>query len=230
MSEEACFRHELKYQIGYPQYLELRSRLKAVMRTDSHTGPDGRYLIRSIYFDNYQDKALREKLDGISIREKFRIRYYNDDLSYITLEKKVKDGNICQKLHARVTKSECRRLLAGDLSFMREHPAVLVRELYIKMRSQMLRPRVLVSYIREPYIYEAGNVRVTFDSQIRTTLYHQTFLEETVTDISAMEQPQNRVLEVKFDAFLPEVIADILQETAVRQQAFSKYAACRRFG
>ena len=87
-----CFRHELKYLIGYPQYLELKSRLQAVMEPDGHAGEDGRYLIRSIYFDNYQDKALREKLDGISIREKFRIRYYNDDLSYITLEKKVKDN------------------------------------------------------------------------------------------------------------------------------------------
>lgn len=227
---EGGFRHELKYEIGDLQYRTLRSRVRAVMRADPHAGAEGTYRIRSVYFDNYNDRALREKRDGIPLREKFRLRYYNDDFSFITLEKKVKDGNICQKLHARVTKSECRRLLAGDLSFMREHPAVLVRELYIKMRSQMLRPRVLVSYIREPYIYEAGNVRVTFDSQIRTTLYHQTFLEETVTDISAMEQPQNRVLEVKFDAFLPEVIADILQETAVRQQAFSKYAACRRFG
>lgn len=83
MGETVCFRHELKYQIGYLQYLELRSRLTAVMKTDSHAGGDGRYLIRSIYFDNYQDKALREKIDGVSRREKFRIRYYNDDFSYI---------------------------------------------------------------------------------------------------------------------------------------------------
>lgn len=183
MSEEACFRHELKYQIGYPQYLELRNRLKAVMRTDSHTGPDGRYLIRSIYFDNYQDKALQEKINGVSRREKFRIRYYNDDFSYIALEKKVKDNSLCKKFDARVTEEECRRLLAGELSWMPKHPSGLVQELYGKMRSQMLRPRVLVSYIREPYIWKAGNVRVTFDSHIRTTLHHRKFLEEKISDI-----------------------------------------------
>lgn len=83
--ERVCFRHELKYRIGYPQYLELRRRLRTVMSADSHTGDDGRYLIRSIYFDNYRDKALREKIDGVSRREKFRIRYYNDDISYMTL-------------------------------------------------------------------------------------------------------------------------------------------------
>lgn len=230
MSEEACFRHELKYQIGYPQYLELRSRLKAVMRTDSHTGPDGRYLIRSIYFDNYQDKALQEKINGVSRREKFRIRYYNDDFSYIALEKKVKDNSLCKKFDARVTEEECRRLLTGELSWMPKHPSGLVQELYGKMRSQMLRPRVLVSYIREPYIWKAGNVRVTFDSHIRTTLYHRKFLEEKISDIGVLDELGDMILEVKFDAFLPEVIRSIIQTNTVRQQAFSKYQACRRFG
>lgn len=230
MEQKQCFRHELKYGIGYPQYLELRSRLQAVMKADSHVGTDGRYLIRSIYFDNYADKALREKRDGVSTREKFRIRYYNDDFSFVTLEKKVKNNNLCMKTDAEITEEECRRLLEGDLNWMRGHPASLVRELYAKMRYQILRPRVLVSYIREPYIYAAGNVRVTFDSDIRTTLYHGTFLEKKVADIGTAEHPRDMVLEVKYDAFLPEVIRSIIQTDTLRQQAFSKYEACRRFG
>ena len=79
MNQTEKFRHELKYRIGCAQYIELRNRLRTVMRSDVHTDVDGRYLIRSIYFDNYMDKALREKIDGVSRREKFRIRYYNDD-------------------------------------------------------------------------------------------------------------------------------------------------------
>lgn len=176
------FRHELKYEIGYSQYLELRSRIRAVMRPDPHVGEKGTYQIRSIYLDNYGDRALREKRDGVARREKFRIRYYDDDLSFITLEKKVKNNSLCQKTDAPITQQECRQLLAGDLLWMRTHPAALVRELYAKMRYQLLRPRVLVSYVREPYIYGPGNVRITFDSDIRTTLYHQTFLEEAVDD------------------------------------------------
>nr|WP_300676121.1 polyphosphate polymerase domain-containing protein [uncultured Acetatifactor sp.] len=230
MEQKGRFRHELKYSIGYPQYLELRSRVRAVMKTDPHTGEDGRYLIRSIYFDNFADKALREKVDGASKREKFRIRYYNDDFSFITLEKKIKDNALCMKCDARITEEECRMLLAGDLDWMRGHASPLVQELYSKMRYQLLRPRVLVSYVREPYIYAPGNVRVTFDSSIRTSLYHRTFLEEQVADVSATDYPQDMILEVKFDAFLPGIIEDIIQIGAVRQQAFSKYAACRRFG
>ena len=228
--ERVCFRHELKYRIGYPQYLELRRRLRTVMSADSHTGDDGRYLIRSIYFDNYRDKALREKIDGVSRREKFRIRYYNDDISYMTLEKKVKDNSLCRKYDADITLEECRRILEGDLEWMRAYPSSLVKELYGKMRFQMLRPRVVVSYIREPYIYRAGNVRVTFDSHIRTTLYHRSFLEERTADIGVLDQPGDMILEVKFDAFLPEVIRCMIQTGGARQQAFSKYQACRRFG
>lgn len=230
MEQRECFRHELKYGIGYPQYLELRSRLRPVMQTDPHGGADGRYLIRSIYFDNFTDKALREKRDGISCREKFRIRYYDDDFSYISLEKKVKDSYLCRKYHAEITEQECRQLLASRTNWMRGHPAPLVRELYAKMRYQVLRPKVLVSYVREAYLYAAGNVRITFDSRIRTSLYHQEFLERQVADINASEQPRDMILEIKYDAFLPEVIRSLIQTGAVRQQAFSKYEACRRFG
>lgn len=225
-----CFRHELKYMIGYPQYLELTSRLKPVMQKDDHTGTDGRYLIRSIYFDNYWDKALREKTDGVSKREKFRIRYYNDDFSYITLEKKIKHNSLCMKLDAEITEQECRLLLDGNLNWMRGHPSPLVQELYAKMHYELLRPKVLVSYVREPYIYRAGNVRVTFDSHIRTSLYHTTFLEDRTRDINALDHAKDMILEVKYDRFLPEIIHNIIQTKTTRQQAFSKYQACRRYG
>lgn len=230
MEEKERFRHELKYGIGYSQYLELQSRLRAVMQTDPHAGTDGKYLIRSIYLDNITDKALREKMDGVSRREKFRIRYYNDDLSFITLEKKVKENTLCVKYDAEITQDECRKLLSGNWNWMRGHPSSLVQELYAKMHYQLLRPRVLVSYVREPYIYAPGNVRITFDSRIRTTMYHNRFLEERIADVSASDCPQDMILEIKYDAFLPGIIGDIIQTGAVRQQAFSKYAACRRYG
>lgn len=230
MKSKEGFRHELKYYISYAQYIELRNRLRTVMQSDLHTGADGRYLIRSIYFDNYMDKALREKVQGIPVREKFRIRYYNDDLSYLILEKKIKDNTLCRKVDAQITEEECRKLLSGELSWMRDYSAPLVLELYTKMRSQLLRPRVLVSYVREPYVYRTGNVRITFDSDIRTTLYHKDFLEERVIDISTAEGPQDRILEIKYDAFLPEIIRRLIQTNTLRQTAFSKYEACRCFG
>ena len=230
MEEHKPYRHELKYSISYPDYLTIRGRIKNLMRPDPHAGPDGKYRIRSIYFDNIDDKALREKVYGVSKREKFRIRYYNDDFSFITLEKKMKIGCLCLKYDATITEEECRKILAGDTQFMIEHQSELVRELYAKMKYQRLKPRVLVSYVREPYIYAPGNVRITFDSQIRTSLYSQNFLTGDVNDISATDTPEDMLLEVKYDAFLPGVIQDMIQIKDVRQEAFSKYGACRRYG
>lgn len=230
MGTEKHYRHELKYSIPFSEYMAMRCRLRSLMTADPHTGPDGMYRIRSVYFDNSDDKALREKTDGIQNREKFRIRYYNDDFSFITLEKKMKINNLCLKYDARITEEECRNILNGDLGFMKMHPQELVRELYAKMKYQRLRPRVLVSYLREPYIFKPGNVRVTFDSDIRTTLYNGEFLAEKVTDISATDTPTDMILEVKYDAFLPQIIQDLIQVKNIRQQAFSKYGACRRYG
>ena len=254
MTQDRQYRHELKYKISYPDYLAMRSRLRPVMKADPHAAAGGRYLVRSVYFDNLNDKALREKIDGVAKREKFRIRYYNDDLSYIVLEKKMKIGSLCLKCSAPITEEECRKILSGgrssvtdggrsstidggrgsmrngDLSFMKEHQQELVRELYAKMTYQLLRPRVLVSYTREPFIYPAGNVRVTFDSDIRTSLFHQEFLTKEAACISATDEPQDVYLEVKFDAFLPEVVQDLIRVKGIRQHAFSKYSASRRFG
>ena len=230
MTEENHFRHELKYAIPYSEYPALRSRLRAVMTPDPHVSADGTYRIRSIYFDNSDDKALKEKVDGIQKREKFRIRYYNDDFSFITLEKKMKIDDLCLKCDTRISEEECRRILNGDTGFLKDHPGELCRELYAKMIYQRLRPRVLVSYLREPYIYRAGNVRVTLDSQIRTSLFSQRFLTENVSDICATDTPRDMLLEVKYDAFIPEIVQDMIRIPMLRQQAFSKYGACRRYG
>ena len=230
MEQEKHYRHELKYAIAYPDYVAMRTRLRQIMRSDPHASADGTYRIRSVYFDNSDDKALREKIDGVAKREKFRIRWYNDDLSFITLEKKVKINSLCQKFDAEITEDEFRRILGGDTDFMKEHQSDLVKELYAKMKYQQLRPRVLVSYTREPYIYKAGHVRVTFDSHIRTSLFSRDFLTKGIPDISATDTPGDMLVEVKYDAFLPEVIQDIIQTPGIRLQAFSKYGACRRFG
>ena len=230
MEQKGHYRHELKYNISYWQYLQIRSMLRQVMQMDPHTGKDGTYRIRSIYFDNLQDKALREKVDGVAKREKFRIRYYNDHFEQITLEKKIKDNNLCMKVSCPLEETQCRRLLLGDMEWMRQHPDSLVQELYGKMKYQQLKPRVLVSYTREPYIYAPGNVRITFDWNVRTTMYHQRFLEEKVYDIEAGDYSGEMIMEVKFDGFLPGVIQDLIQSEGIRQQSFSKYAACRNYG
>ena len=196
------------------------------MPHDAHAGPDGRYRIRSIYFDNVYDKALREKVDGVQKREKFRIRYYNDDLSYIVLEKKIKYNALCQKLEAVLTQEECRSILDGPAEWMLHHPSQLVRELYCKLRCQQLRPRVLVSYVREPFVCAAGNVRVTFDSRVRSGLNEIDLFNYKLPLVRVLPAPYT-ILEVKFDEYLPDMIRTLCHLDARVSCACSKYALCR---
>ena len=235
------YRHEVKHEITRSDLIAIRQGLRAVARPDPHAA-DGRYFIRSLYFDNIYDKALREKIDGVNMREKFRIRYYNRNTSIIHLEKKSKVKGLGTKYSCSLTADEAQRIVDGDIGWIAEEMRAdgqrpLLYELYVKMRQQGLKPQTIVDYTREPYIYDPGNVRVTFDYDIRTGLRCTDFLNPDCVTIPAVlprtEQDMSGgtgiILEVKWDAFLPDIIREVVQIHGRREGAFSKYAACRTF-
>lgn len=218
------FRHEWKHVLNYADLLTLRHRLGAVMERDPHT-IDGKYHIRSLYFDNPDDKALREKIDGVNVREKFRIRLYNWDTSLIKLEKKSKRNGLGTKYSANLTAEEAQKIVDGDLDWMMDSDQALVQELYCKMCYQRLEPKTIVDYTREPFIFRPGNVRVTLDYDIRTGQERTDFLDPEVVTIPAGDAPI--LVEVKWDEFLPTIIRDTVTLPDRRVGSFSKYAQCR---
>ncbi len=220
------YRHEYKHRINYSDMLMLRQRLSAVAKRDQHT-VDGKYLIRSLYFDNLSDKALMEKINGVNIREKFRIRYYNHDTSLIHLEKKSKINGLCLKESAVLTKEMAQSIVDGDLDWMIKSDNKLVQELYSKMMGQGLRPKTIVDYVREPFVFPAGNVRVTLDYDIRTGMNCTDFLNPDCLMVPTGDQI---ILEVKWDEYLPDIIRDVVQLPSCRTESFSKYAVCRIYG
>ena len=221
------YRHEWKHALNTADLLVLRSRLRAVMESDPHA-VGGKYEIRSLYLDNPADKALREKVDGVNMREKFRIRLYNRDPSVIHLEKKSKRNGLGTKFSANLTAEEAQRILDGDLDWMLGSERPLVQELYCKMRYQGMRPKTIVDYTREPFIFRPGNVRVTLDYDIRTGLDSTDFLNPDAITIPAGDAPI--LLEVKWDEFLPSIIRDAVSVPDRRVGSFSKYAQCRIYG
>ena len=214
-------RHEWKHEITAADCLVLTARLSAVARRDRH-GQNGRYEIRSLYFDDPLDTALREKIDGVNRREKFRIRCYDGDASYICLEKKSKWNGLCGKRSVLLSAQEVQWILDGNLEWMPESGRPLIQELFCKMRTRGLRPKTIVDYTRDAYVFPAGNVRVTLDSNLRTGLDSTSFLDP------AGNAPV--ILEVKWDEFLPDVIREAVNIPGRRASAFSKYAACRIYG
>lgn len=221
------YRHEWKHEISYADLLTLRLRLRAIMQADPYA-VGGKYKIRSLYFDTPADTALREKLDGVDRREKFRIRYYNGDTDLIHLEKKSRRNNLGNKQIAEISEKEAQAIADGELDWMKEHPCGLLKELYVKMQTQRLRPKTIVDYMREPFVFLPGNVRVTLDYEIRTGLNCTDFLNPDCIMVPAGDAPI--ILEVKWDAFLPDIIRDAVQLPGRRTGAFSKYAQCRIYG
>ena len=221
------FRNEWKHEITLSDMMTLRARLRTVAKPEEH-GINGTYSIRSLYFDDLFDTALREKIDGVNIREKFRIRYYGDDLSFIRLEKKSKINGLCNKIQAQITADETQRILSGDTEWMRSDARVLVRELYLKMKDKGLRPKTIVDYTRDAFVFPAGNIRVTMDYNIRTGMQSVDFLNPASITVPAGNSPI--ILEVKWDEYLPDVIRDAVQLEGRHTAAFSKYAACRIYG
>jgi hypothetical protein len=221
-------RHEYKHYINTVDYLIIKSRLSCLLKQDKHAGRNGQYKIRSLYFDNLYDKALLEKINGLNRREKFRIRFYNDDPSFIRLEKKSKTNGLCSKEKERISKDDCELLLKGNIDFLKESNKSLFHELYVKMKGQLLCPKTIVDYIREAYIYPVGNVRITFDKSIKTGLNATEMFND---NLPMLETINGRfiILEVKYDQFLPEVISDMLQTNERKAESISKYALCRSY-
>ena len=208
-------RHEWKHRLSPADLPILRQRLRLVGRPDPYA-VEGCYQIRSLYFDTPGDKALREKLDGV-----------NGDTSLIHLEKKRKRDGLGCKEKVLLTPGQVQAIVEGDLGWMVESGQPLLQELYWKMKVQGLRPRTIVDYVREPFIYAPGNVRVTLDYNLRTGLRCVDFLDPHCVTIAARDAPV--ILEVKWDAFLPDIIRDAVQIPGRRAAAFSKYAVCRMY-
>lgn len=217
-------RHELKHYINYCDVLELRARLPFIASLDRNCGRENGYRVRSLYFDNYHDKALKEKIDGVNEREKFRLRLYDGDTSFIRLEKKSKKNGLCYKNNSIITEYQCERLIEGDVEVLKETDNPLWIDLYTKMYYQQLRPKNIVDYWREAYVYQAGNVRITLDYDIRTSFNIKNFLAPNPFFIPATDA---YILEVKYDNFLPEIIRGIVSLSSRKNTAFSKYAATR---
>lgn len=220
------FRHEIKHEINFSDLLTIRHRLYAVAFPDAHA-IKGKYYVRSLYFDNPTDKALREKTNGVPVREKFRMRYYNGDLSMIRLEKKTKANRLSSKESAPLTAQQAQRIADGDLVWMLDSEYPLIQELYSKMQTQGIAPKTIVDYTREPFVYPAGNVRVTLDYSLRSGFQRTDFLNPDCVTVPISDAI---IFEVKWDGFLPDIIRDAVALADRCEGAFSKYAACRIYG
>jgi len=223
---QKVFRHELKYYINYFEYHSLRNRLKAVLKKDKFSDKDGNYHIRSLYFDSINNEALFEKQAGVLERNKYRIRIYNLSDKVIKLESKERIGQFIHKTSQTITKQEYFDIIQKNYSNL-DRNKTLLNKFIIDSEINLYSPKVIVDYVREAYISEISNIRITFDKSLKTGLYNTNIFDD-ITTIDVIEEPK-MILEIKYDNFLPDYIKNILQIESAQRYAISKYVICRKF-
>lgn len=221
-------RNEIKYLCTREQMQVIRERINQILDLDSNVNGNEIYTVRSLYFDDFYDRCLRENINGVTPREKFRVRIYNGNSDKITLElkKKIKDKTI--KKACPISQEQCRTLMQGEVPYGISENQQLLRKLGILMETTLMKPKVIVEYDRIPYVYELGNVRVTFDLNVSSCNQIESFLDEELCRRPVMSQNQ-LILEVKYDEYIPRFVYNALQLTDLKHTAFSKYYYCRRY-
>lgn len=221
-------RHELKYHITPAELTVLRGVLAPVMQPDPNGNERNEYHIRSLYFDTINDDALEEKIAGVGSRRKYRIRIYNFSDRVIKLECKSKYGDLISKQSVSIPRELAEQLIAGDPDGLQRMRHPLLHDVYREMRTRLLRPVVIVDYVREAYIHQAEEVRITFDKQLRTGLFSRDMFNPQLPTYPVFDDPVE-ILEVKYDEFLPSYLQAILSGVTAQRSAVSKYTWCRRY-
>lgn len=215
------FRVENKYLVSDLDLAIIAQRLSVVMHQDIHQSGDC-YEIRSIYFDDAWNRCMDENDSGIDCREKYRIRTYGSTGTPLNLEIKEKQSGLTKKTACSLTLDEYNSIIDGgiDLGFGNKKP---LNQLLLQMRCSKMQPKVIIAYERTAFVHPVGNVRITFDRNIMASRNCASFFDSRIDGLIPILPTGMHVLEVKYDEYLPDVIAKQLEIGKLQQTAFSKY-------
>lgn len=223
------YRNELKYICSEAQLGLLANRMEAICRRDKYVDEDGKYSIRSVYFDDYGNTGYYDNENGTDPRKKYRIRIYNHSPELIHLERKEKTRGKTRKESCTLTCSQCRDLLSGGFIWAGLHELPkLLQEFYYEYKVKLMRPKIIVEYDRTPFVYPDGNVRVTFDRNISSSQDIGHFLDKEIAKRPIMPGYKH-ILEVKYDELIPDFLNRTLQIRDLSLTAYSKYYLCRKY-
>lgn len=224
---EKKYRYELKFLLNdkYAEILQYRMSLLMEPEDESHV-IDGKYLVRSLYFDDVYNTAYYEKMDGLCFRKKYRIRFYNMDSSYIVLELKGKDGNLTYKKSDIITIDEYNFIISKEYDKIKIGDRKILGEFIDMCKLKNLIPSIIVDYERVVYTYPIEDVRITFDSSISSGQYDYDLFNEDMLLFDVLDRNMV-VMEVKFNNYIPKVINDIIKTVPSSRISLSKFTLCK---
>ena len=221
---EPVYRHEIKYETDSDKASLIRHNIAPVLAEDSNVGPDGSYIVKSLYFETPYSTDYHDKELGVQFRQKMRLRTYAGSDVY-KLEIKSKNGDVATKYAVSLTKQQAESLVNGDYTCLVEKATANRLYIYHQLVTNVYRPLMTVTYKRYPFVNQAGNLRLTFDEDIRYSVSPQAIFEDIprtgiVTD--------KTIIEIKYDDFVPQWITDYILQSGINAGESSKYAAAFR--
>lgn len=228
-AKEITMRHEEKYLCPEPWLAVLEHRLGGFLQQDKNQ-KDGSYSIRSLYFDTEEDRLYMESLDGVEKKDKYRLRFYNGSPDLFKLEKKTSVADLKKKLSSVVDCTSVRDILENGFNGSKEGVPYIrdpvLRDFYFQEKSALLRPKIVIDYVRTAFVSEFGNIRITLDRNIRATGRVEAFLDDDTAMLPLLPEDIN-LLEVKYDGIFPGYLARLLNIGNLERMSFSKYVLCR---
>ncbi len=221
------YRHENKYFMSPNEAAMLRDRLRKVMKRDPNSDENFRYVISSLYFDDIDDRSLTASNIGFPYRKKYRIRIYNHDDSFISLERKRKRIDLSKKTTLRISREDYDSIVSGDFDVLKRYDDPLASAFYYDAKFSGYRPKTVVEYTREVYTYPVSDVRITFDTDIKSSIGRADLFSGA--ELTSVFPCFAVLLEVKFDHVLPEFISSLLPKNVMNRTSNCKYALGRMY-
>lgn len=221
------YRKELKYLINRQQQKVIENRLRLICQYDHYARTNGKYTVSSLYFDDYANSAFEDKLAGVIRRKKFRIRVYNRSDRLIKLERKTKHVNAIKKDYTVITREDYHNILSGSYVDFKQTNDPVKNDFVLSQKTKRLQPKVVVTYDRTAYVFPYGNVRIVFDSNLRTAVGKKDLFAPTSSVV--LTEKDQVVMEIKYTGFLPDIIKKTVQHGKGDQKAFSKFVSCMSF-
>ena len=221
-------RNELKYYISNIEYLALVNRLEHILKPDKYSTPRVGYFIRSLYFDSHDDECLYEKQSGNMFRAKYRMRIYDTKTDRVKFEIKNKANNQIFKETATITKSSAYKIIDGDYGELLTYKNPILNKIYIKFTEKQYRPKVIIDYTRDAFMFDFFNLRITFDKNLHSNNTDFDIFSDNLHTIPVILEGK-QIMEIKYETILPEYIQRTLQLDACERMAISKYTLGRRF-
>ena len=218
-------RQEKKFAINIADGAVLGGRLGAIMHADVHNGTQG-YVIRSLYFDTPDDQDFYDKVDGLELRRKIRLRIYSPQSDFAMLEMKQKEGPYQRKRSLRLRREDAEQLCRGDYRPLMAYEDPFAAECYGLMHSRCYRPKAVVEYRRQAFVARENHIRITLDSRIIATESSFDLFSEHLSMYAVMD-PFHMVLEVKYNGFLLSYLKDLLDRVERSELSVSKYCLAR---